>query len=98
MSFLTSNAVIEGNMRLVEQYNARLLENAMRRNNPVQMVWHYEWAGSMAIRLGEWDKALEIVRRALKVMEKTPVGEVAEFIIHGIQVEAEWRNGKQESS
>ena len=98
MSFLTSNAVMEGDMQLVEQYNARLLENAMRRNNPVQMVWHYEWAGSMAIRRGEWDKALEIVRRALKVMEKTPVGEVAEFIIHGIQVEAEWRNGKQESS
>jgi tetratricopeptide (TPR) repeat protein len=98
ISFLTSNAVIEGNMRLVEQYNARLLENATRRNNPVQMVWYYEWAGSRAIRRGEWDEALEIVERALKVMEKTPVGEVAEFIIHGIQVEAEWRSGKQESA
>ena len=63
--FLTSNAVIEGNLRLAERYNARLLENAMRRNNPVQMVWHYEWAGSIAIRRGEWDRALEIVERAL---------------------------------
>jgi class 3 adenylate cyclase/tetratricopeptide (TPR) repeat protein len=98
ISFLTSNAIIEGNMRLVEQYNARLLENAMRRNNPVQMVWYYEWAGSMAIRRGEWEEALEIVERAVKVMEKTPVGEVAEFIMHGIQVEAEWRKGNQESA
>ena len=98
ISFLTSNAVIEGNLRLVEQYNARLLENAMRRNNPVQMVWHYEWAGSLAIRRGEWDRALEIVERALRVMEKTPVGEVAEFIIHGIEVEAGWRKGNHESA
>jgi hypothetical protein len=70
----------------------------MRRNNPVQMVWYYEWAGSLALREGKWDKALEIVERALKVMEKRPVGEVAEFIMHGIQTEAEWRKGNQASA
>lgn len=98
ISFLTSNATIEGNVPLIEGYNARLLENAMRRNNPVQMVWYYEWAGSLALRQGDWDEALEIVERALKVMEKTPVGEVAEFIMYGIQTEAEWRKGNQASA
>jgi tetratricopeptide (TPR) repeat protein len=98
ISFLTSNATIEGNLPLTEHYNARLLENAMRRNNPVQMVWHYEWAGSSALRRGEWDQALEIAERALNLMVKAPVGEVAEFIIYGIQVEAEWRKGKQASA
>jgi tetratricopeptide (TPR) repeat protein len=98
LSFLASNATMEGNVPLIERYNARLLENVMRRNNPVQLVWHYEWAGSLAICLGEWDKALEIVERALKVMERTPVGEVAEFIIHGIQVAVEWHTGNQEAA
>jgi tetratricopeptide (TPR) repeat protein len=98
ISFLASNATMEGNVPLIERYSARLLENAMRRNNPVQLVWYYEWAGSLAIRLGQWDKALEIVERALKVMDKTPVGEVAEFIIHGIEVAVEWHKGNQESA
>jgi tetratricopeptide (TPR) repeat protein len=98
ISFLASNATMEGNVPLIERYNTRLLENAMRRNNPVQLVWHCEWAGSMAISLGEWDKAQEIVERALKVMERTPVGEVAEFIIHGIEVAVKWHTGDQESA
>jgi hypothetical protein len=89
---------MEGNVPLIETYNARLLENATRRNNPVQMVWYYEWEGSLAIRRKEWTQAQEIVERALKVMEKTPVGEVAEFIIHGIEVAAEWHRGEQTSA
>jgi tetratricopeptide (TPR) repeat protein len=89
---------MEGNVPLIEKYNARLLENAMRRNNPVQLVWHDEWAGSLAIYLGEWDQALEIVKHALKVMERTPVGEVAGFIIHGIEVAAQWHTGDQEAA
>ena len=52
VGFLTSNATMEGNVPLIEKYNARLLENAMRRNNPVQLVWHDEWAGSLAVYLG----------------------------------------------
>jgi class 3 adenylate cyclase/tetratricopeptide (TPR) repeat protein len=98
VGFLTSNATMEGNVPLIEKYNARLLENAMRRNNPVQLVWHDEWAGSLAIYLGEWDQALEIVKHALKVMERTPVGEVAGFIIHGIEVAAQWHTGDQEAA
>jgi tetratricopeptide (TPR) repeat protein len=98
ISFLASNATMEGNMPLAATYNARLLENAMRRNNPVQLIWHYEWAGSLAIRLGEWDQAREIVERALKVMERNPVGEVAEFIIHGIDVAIEWHKGNQDKA
>src|SRR6266511_2782712 len=98
ISFLASNATMEGNVPLIERYNIRLLENAMRRNNHVQLIWHYEWAGSLAIRLGEWDKAQDIVERALKVMEKTPVGEVAEFIIHGVEVAVKWHTGDQKSA
>jgi hypothetical protein len=89
---------MEGNVPLIEKYNARLLENAMRRNNPVQWVWHYEWAGSLAVYLGEWDKALEIVKRALKVMERTPVGEVADFIIHGVEVAVQWHTGDEKAA
>lgn len=98
ISFLASNATMEGNLPLAEQYNARLLENAMRRNNPVQLIWHDEWAGSLAICLGEWDKAQEIVERAIKLMERTSVGEVAEFIIRGIEVAVKWYKGDQESA
>jgi class 3 adenylate cyclase/tetratricopeptide (TPR) repeat protein len=98
ISFLASNATMEGNVPLIEGYNARLLENATRRNNPVQLIWHYEWAGSLAVCLRELDRALEIMERALKLMESTSVGEVAEFIIYGIQVEVEWRKGDQQSA
>jgi tetratricopeptide (TPR) repeat protein len=98
MSFLASNATMEGNVLLSQRYSARLLENAMRRNNPVQLIWYYEWAGSLAIQQAEWDKAQEIVTSALKLMEKTAVGEVAEFIIHGIEVAVEWAKGEQESA
>ncbi len=98
ISFLASNATMEGNVPSMESYNARLLENTMRRNNPVQLVWYCEWAGSLAVYLGEWDKALAIVERALKVMEKTPVGEVAEFIIHGIGVAVKWHTGDEETA
>ena len=98
MSFLTSNAVMEGNVRLVEHYNARLWENAIRRNNPVQVVWHDEWAISTALRLGKLEEALEYVKRALKVMEVTPVGEMSVFDIHALQVEALWRTGQQETA
>jgi tetratricopeptide (TPR) repeat protein len=89
---------MEGNVPLIKRYNARLLENAMHRNNPVHLVWYYEWAGSLAILLGEWDKALEVIEHALKVMEKTPVGEVDEFILQGIQVAVDWHKGNGESA
>jgi hypothetical protein len=82
----------------VEYYNARLWENAIRRNNPVQVVWHDEWAISTALRLGKLEEALEYVRRASKVMEVTPVGEMSVFDIHALQVEALWRTGQQEAA
>jgi class 3 adenylate cyclase/tetratricopeptide (TPR) repeat protein len=98
LSLLTSNAIMEGNVPLIKRYNARLLENAMHRNNPVHLVWYYEWAGSLAILLGEWDKALEVIEHALKVMEKTSVGEVDEFILQSIQVAVDWHKGNGESA
>ena len=98
ISLLTSNAIMEGNVPSIKRYNARLLENAMRRNNPVHLVWYCEWAGSLAILLGEWDKALEVIERAVKVIEKTPVGEVDEFILQGIKVAVDWHKGNQEVS
>ena len=96
LSFLAANAVIEGNLPVADGYNARLLENALRRNNPVQIVWTCEWSGSIAIRRGEYARALEIVDQALQVMEKTPVGEVAELVMYGMQAEAEWQMGRRD--
>ena len=98
MSILTTNAVMEGNVRLVEQYNARLLKNAKRRNNPVQVIWHHEWAISTALRLGKLEEALEYVERALKVMEVTPVGAMEEFNIHALRLDSLWRTGQQETA
>jgi tetratricopeptide (TPR) repeat protein len=96
LSFMASNALIEGNLPVTDEYNARLLENALHRNNPVQIVWNLQWAGSVAIRRGEFGHALEIADRARKVMERTPVGEVAEIVIAGIRAEASWHMGEQE--
>lgn len=96
LSFMASNALIEGNLQLTDGYNARLLENALRRNNPVQIVWNLQWAGSVAIRRGEYGHALEIADRARKVIERTPVGEVAQIVIAGIRTEALWQIGEQE--
>ncbi|HJS20413.1 MAG TPA: AAA family ATPase [Anaerolineales bacterium] len=98
LSYLASNAVTEGNLPEAEGYNARLLESAMRRNNPVQIVWNLQWAGSIEIRRGDYARALEITDRARKVLDKTPVGEVAELIIPGVRIEALWRTGKQEAA
>ena len=64
LSFMASNATMEGNILLAERYNARVLENALRRNNPVQIIWNCEWAGSIALRRGEVDQAMAIVTRA----------------------------------
>jgi tetratricopeptide (TPR) repeat protein len=98
MSFLASNAVMEGNVRLVEHYNARLWENAIRRNNPVQAIWHDEWAISTALRLGKPEEALEYVKRAMKVMEVTPVGEMSVFDIYALRMETLWRTGQRETA
>ncbi len=98
LSFMASNATIAGNVEQVNYHNARLIENAMQRNNPVQWVWCYQWAGSIALTQGKLDEALSNVERALVLMEKTPVGEVAEFVIRGIQVGAQWKKGEQQEA
>jgi len=97
-SFMVSNAVIEGNAEKVNYYNAQLIENAKRRNNPVQWVWSYQWAGSIALLQGKLDEARSNVDKALTMMEKTPVGEVAEFIIYGIQVGVQCLKGEQQEA
>lgn len=97
-SFLASNASIEGNVKAAAYYNSRLRENAMRRNNPVQVVWYYQWAACNALRLGNFDHASDCIQKALTVMERNPVGEVAEFVIRGIQAEMLWRQGDHEAS
>ena len=94
LSFMASNATIEGNVEKVKYHNARLIENARRRNNPVQIVWSHQWAGSIALTRGELNETRSHVEEALAVMEKTPVGEVAEFIVYGIQAGAQWLEGR----
>ena len=96
LSFLACNALFEGNVQMAEQYNARMLENAIRRNN-LQMVWYYEWAGSLALRLGKLDETLGYMNQALAIVEKMPVGEQSEVTIAAIRAGAMWRNGEQES-
>lgn len=95
LSFMATNAVIEGDVTKALFHNARLLESARRRNNPVQWVWTYQWAGSIALSQGKLDEAFSHVEKALMVMEKSPVGEVAEFVIHGIRVGVLWLKGEQ---
>jgi class 3 adenylate cyclase/tetratricopeptide (TPR) repeat protein len=96
LAFLGANAVIEGDLPVAVGYQARMLENAMRRNNPVQIIWNFQVAGTIAIRQGNYGQALDIAERALKVIEKTPVGIVSEMIISGIRVEALWRSGQED--
>jgi tetratricopeptide (TPR) repeat protein len=98
LSYLAANATIEGDLPAAQGYNARLLENAMRRHNPVQIVWNLQWAGSIEIRRGEYERALEISDRARKILDKTSVGEVAELIIPGIRMEALWRIGERDAA
>ena len=98
LSFMASNAVVEGNLPLAAFYSQRLLENAMHRNNPVQIIWNDQWEATIAIRRGEYAQALEIVDRAIKVTESAPVGEVSEIIISGIRVEALWQIGEREAA
>jgi class 3 adenylate cyclase/tetratricopeptide (TPR) repeat protein len=97
-SFMASNAVIKGNVEKVYYQNGLLIENAKRRNNPVQLVWGHQWAGSIALSQGKLDEAQTHVEQALAIMEKTPVGEVAEFIVYGIQAGAQWLEGKQQQA
>jgi tetratricopeptide (TPR) repeat protein len=98
LSFLASNAIMEGNLPLVEHYNARLWENAARRNNPVQVIWYEEWAISNALRLGNAGEASDHIQRALRVMEVTPVGEMATFNIYTMRMEVWWRTGQKEAA
>jgi class 3 adenylate cyclase/tetratricopeptide (TPR) repeat protein len=97
-SFMASNAVIEGDVNKVSFHNASLIESARRRNNPVQWVWSYQWAGAIALSQGKFEEALANVEKALAVMEKTPVGEVAEFVIYGIRLAAQWHSGEQQKA
>lgn len=98
LSFMTTNAVIEGDVEKVLYHNNLLIENAKRRNNPIQWVWSYQWAGSIALSQGKPDDALSNVQQALAVMEKSSVGELAEFIVHGIRIGAQWLKGEQQRS
>ena len=96
LSFMASNATIEGDVEKVNYHNAQLLENARRRDNPVQWVWTYQWAGSISLSQGKLDDAMSNVEKALTLMEKTPVGEVAEFVVQGIRAGTLWLKGEQE--
>jgi class 3 adenylate cyclase/tetratricopeptide (TPR) repeat protein len=95
VSFMATNATIEGNVQNVNFYNARLIENARRRNNPIQVVWSHQWAGSIALTQGKLDEALEHVEKATAVMEKSSVGELADFIVSAIRAKAKWLKGEQ---
>jgi tetratricopeptide (TPR) repeat protein len=98
LSFMASNAVIEGNVESVQRTNARLWENAMRRDNSVHVVWYYQWIGSILARLGNLEQTQETVQKALERMKTNPVGEVAEFVIHGFRAHLLWQQGQHESA
>jgi len=98
LSFLASNAVIEGDAELVQQYNDRLWKNAVRRDNPVQVIWNYQWAGSIAARQGDLAAAQEYVQKALERMKVNHVGDVAEFCMYGIRAHTLWQKGEYEEA
>jgi tetratricopeptide (TPR) repeat protein len=96
LSFLASNAVIEGNVETVQRDNVRLWENALRRDNSVHVVWSHQWVGSILARLGNLEQTQEVVQKALDRMKTNPVGEVAECVIYGIRAHLLWQQGQHE--
>lgn len=93
LSFLVSNAIVQGDADLALANNERLRENSFRGKNPVQRVWVHQWDAGVALYRGEWQQVLDSCQQALALMADQPVGEVSEYVVHGLMAYANLQTG-----
>jgi tetratricopeptide (TPR) repeat protein len=96
LSFLSCNALLEGNVQLAEQYHSRMLKTV--QNHSTQMTWYYSWSGALLLRLGKFDEGLEYTKQELALLEKTPIGDENVDEASRMYANALWHIGDQDSA
>ena len=97
-SFLSSNAIIEGNIQEATERSNRMVEHALKANNPIHFVWGCQWLGSIAIHRGNYEEAFSLAARAKERTEKDSVGEVDNQTMDAIFAHALWLKGERRES
>ena len=97
-SFLSSNAIIEGDIRAATEHSNRMLDHALKASNPIHYVWGCQWLGSIAIQRGNYEEAFAWAARARERTEKDSVGEVDNQTMDAIFAHAQWLTGEREES
>jgi len=98
LAFLACNASILGEVRAAKEYNERLHECSLRRENPVQVVWVKQLESYIAVREGKLDQALELADQAVKIMEKSLTAEISDYVVRSVQANALWKLGRHEEA
>ncbi len=97
-SFLSSNAIIEGNIKDATDRATRMLEHALQVSNPIHFVWGCQWLGSIAIHRGNYEEAFSWAARARERTERDSVGEVDNQTMDAIFAHAQWLKGERAES
>jgi tetratricopeptide (TPR) repeat protein len=97
-SFLSSIAIIEGDIRTAAENANRMLDHALKASNPIHFVWGCQWLGSVAIQRGKYEDAFAWAARARERTEKDSVGEVDNQTMDAIFAHAQWLTGAREES
>jgi len=97
-SFLSSDAIIEGNIKEAALQANRMLEHALKASNPIHYVWGCQWLGSVAIHHGNFEEAFTMAARARERTQKDSVGEVDNQTMDAIFAHALWLKGEREES
>jgi eukaryotic-like serine/threonine-protein kinase len=97
-SFLSSNAIIEGNIRDATERSNRMLDHALNASNPIHFVWGCQWLASIAIHRGNYEEAFSLAARARERTEKDSVGEVDNQTMDAIFAHAQWLKGEHTES
>lgn len=97
-SFLASNAIIEGKIQDAIERSNRMVEHALKANNPIHFVWGCQWLGSIAIHRGNFEEAFSLAARARERTEKDSVGEVDNQTMDAIFAHALWLKGERSES
>ncbi len=97
-SFLSSNAIIEGNIKEATLRANLMLEHALKASNPIHYVWGCQWLGSVAIHRGNYEEAFVLAARARERTQKESVGEVDNQTMDAIFAHALWLKGERDES
>jgi tetratricopeptide (TPR) repeat protein len=97
VAYFGINKLLEGGPKLVEPYNKREWEIAMRRENPIHIAFAYQVDCTAMVWRGEYNECIANAQKCLALSEKSWVGDVPEYIVRSSMWLAMWLKGEREA-